>query len=72
MQQNINPISFNARILLKKPNSEIKPYFVVGGSRGSTRKDSLILSGKTREPNWFQKLLFGISKHTKMPSNGGK
>lgn len=72
MQQNINNVSFQARILLKKPNTEIKSYFVVGGSRGSIKKDSLSFFHKTSEPNRLQKLLFGIIKHTKMPSNGGR
>ncbi len=68
MQQNINPINFQARILLKKPNTNIKPNFMIGGSRGTSQMNNHSMPVKTKEPSWLQKLLFGIKKHTKMPS----
>lgn len=72
MQQQVNQVSFGARILFKKPNTEVKPYFVVGGLRGSTKGDSLSVLNKTREANWLQKFMFGLSKYTKLPSGRGK
>ncbi len=69
MQKNIQPISFNARIILKKSKTEIKPYVIIGGINNSSQNSSLLNKTKTRKPSWLIKFLFGIKKNTKLPSN---
>ena len=59
----INNISFNARMVFKKPKVEVKPYVVNNVLMSDSKRTSAL-----KNPSWFTKLLFGIKKQIKLPS----
>ena len=65
MYNNIQPINFKARLVFKRPKTDIKPYINIGG----LRSNRINFSKKPKPPSLFEKLIFGIKKHTKLPTN---